>query len=254
MPTLLPILSVEHPCQPQQYPKPRFRAISTRDRLRPEVVAYLPEHNALITRFVPGKLLNAEDVQSPDTMGRIAQTLRRCHDAPIPDHLGEFSVFQTVRDYLNLAAEKNVTMPTSLVEALTALQRVEKGLNSSHPQVLTHNDLLAANFIDDGVNLRVIDWEYGGKGDRFFDLGNFAANLQLTEQQEQALLHAYFGEVRPEDLRHLQIMRLASDLREAAWGYLQSGISKLHSPKYYLDYGAKHFDRFSAAARKANVV
>jgi thiamine kinase-like enzyme len=108
--------------------------------------------------------------------------------------------------------------------------------------------LLAGNFIDDGTAVRLIDWEYAGLGDRFFDLGNFAVNHQLDEGQERALLEAYFGEVRPEHLRRLQLMRLVSDMREATWGYLQAGISTLKPPAEYLKYGREHLDRFLAAA------
>ena len=36
-----------------------------------------------------------------------------------------------------------------------------------------HNDLLNANFIDDGARIRIVDWEYAGMGDRWFDLGNY---------------------------------------------------------------------------------
>ena len=58
-----------------------------------------------------------------------------------------------------------------------------------------HNDLLTANFIlDDGDVLRIIDWEYAGMGDRYFDLGNFAVNNELDDEDEERLLDAYFGE------------------------------------------------------------
>jgi len=57
---------------------------------------------------------------------------------------------------------------------------------------------LGGNFIDDGHTMHLIDWEYGGRGDRFFDLGNFAVNLQLTEEEEKTFLEGYFGEVRAE--------------------------------------------------------
>lgn len=215
----------------------------------PEVVAYLPEHDALVIRFVPGKLLSNDDVRNPEVLRRIAETLRRCHEAPIPDHLGTFSVFDTVRTYVTLARNKNVSVPDSMDGALALMENIEKELSTHDAQSLGHNDLLAANFIDDGATMRLIDWEYGGKGNRFFDLGNFAANLQLDEAQEKAFLQGYFGEVRPEHLRSLHRMRLASDLREAAWGFLQAGISKLHSPQYYLDYAAKHLNRFLSASQ-----
>ena len=115
---------------------------------------------------------------------------------------------------------------------------------------LRDTDLLPANFIDDGTSLRVIDWEYGGLGDRFFDLGNFAANTELDEAQERELLAGYFGEARPEHLRRLRLMRMVSDLREATWGFVQAGVSKLHEPEYYVNYGRKHLERFLAAAAR----
>src|SRR5437899_1372209 len=86
--------------------------------------------------------------------------------------------------------------------------------------------LLGINFIDDGHTIRILDWEYAGMGDLFFDLGNFAVNQSLNEEQCALLLRNYFGGVRPADLAHLHLMRLGSDLRESFWGFLQIGISE----------------------------
>jgi thiamine kinase-like enzyme len=133
------------------------------------------------------------------------------------------------------------------------LAKVENELKTDEPPCLCHNDLLSANFIDDGTSLRVIDWEYGGLGDRFFDLGNFAANAELTEAQEAELLAAYFGEARPEHLRRLRLMRLVSDLREAMWGFVQAGGSTLHEPEYYADHGRMHLARFLTAAARIGI-
>ncbi len=216
-----------------------------------EVIAFLPELNpppfegfggALLVRFVPGVLLKEEHVQNSAMLERIGATLKKCHAAPIDGQVAEFNVFRTIRDYLDKARERKIELPADWSDALRVLQRIESEVSAETP-CLCHNDLLAGNFLDDGQTLRIIDWEYGGRGNRFFDLGNFASNLQLTEEQEKALLLAYFGAARPEDLRRLKLMRLASDLREASWGYLQAAISKLHSPQYYLDYGRRHLDR-----------
>jgi thiamine kinase-like enzyme len=138
-------------------------------------------------------------------------------------------------------------LPSRLPEALAELARLEQKLAAGEPPCLCHNDLLPANFIDDGTRLSIIDWEYAGAGDRFFDLGNFAVNLQLDDAGEKALLTAYFGADRADDRRRLRLMRRVSDLREAMWGAVQAGISTLHSPDYYLDYGRKHLERFLSA-------
>jgi thiamine kinase-like enzyme len=224
-----------------------------------EVVAYLPELNpppfdgfcgALLVRFLKRDLLKPEQVQNPDMLRRIGESLRQCHAAPIDANVGVFSVFDTIRDYLDKARARNVQLPAEWTDALAHLQRIENELTTEEPLCLCHNDLLAGNFVDDGATLRIIDWEYGGRGNRYFDLGNFAVNLQLTDEQERAFLQAYFGEARPADLRRLELMRLASDLREASWGYLQQAISKIEPPKEYgsfANYGKKHLQRMLTA-------
>jgi ethanolamine transporter len=216
----------------------------------PEVVAYLPDHHALVTAFVRGKTLTAEEVRRPELLRRLAATLRRCHDYPAPPDLGTFSPFTAARSYLALARSKHVPLPARLDAALGLVARVERELHTDDPPCLCHNDLLPGNLIDDGAGLRIIDWEYGGLGDRFFDLGNLAVNSQLDDAGERALLAAYRGGAAADaDLRRLRLMRLASDFREAAWGYLQAGVSTLHPAAYYLDYGGRHLDRLLAGAR-----
>jgi thiamine kinase-like enzyme len=76
----------------------------------------------------------------------------------------------------------------------------------------------------------------------FFDLGNLAANGRFSREQEAQLLEYYFGKASPDDLRRLRLMRLASDMREAMWGFLQTGISKLSFD--YDTYALRHFNRF----------
>jgi thiamine kinase-like enzyme len=212
----------------------------------PAVIAYLPAHRALVCAFVPGKLLTQGDVRQPGILARIGQTLRRCHDHPPPAGLGAFCPFTTIRGYRGLAATNGVPLPATLDSAMTLLDRIEAETATDEARCLCHNDLLASNFIDTGAQMRIIDWEYGGLGDRFFDLGNFAVNHQLSADEEQELLTAYLDTPRPHHRRRLRLMRLVSDLREATWGFVQASVSKLHEPAYYLEYGQKHLDRFLA--------
>lgn len=226
-----------------------------------EVIAYLPELDskpfeafcgALLVRFLPGKLLSEEQVHNPEMLHRIGQTLKACHAIPIDDKVAEFNVFATIRDYLDKARERKVKLSAAWDETLALLSRIEAELGHSEPACLCHNDLLAGNFVDDGRVLRIIDWEYGGRGNRWFDLGNFAANLQLTPAQEIAFLEAYFGSTSPHDLRRLQLMRVVSDLRESSWGFLQEAIAKVSPPQKhgsFFKYGEAHLERALGAAK-----
>jgi thiamine kinase-like enzyme len=206
----------------------------------PEVIASIPEHAALITRFVEGQALKPRDAHQPDVLQRSVEALRRYHDGP--PGAGSFSPFETVRDYYAKAKERRVPFPHTIGVAMDLLALIEEGVQSDEPLRPCHDDLLPANFIDDGERVWIIDWEYAGMGDRFFDLGNLAVNHELEEQQEYRLLELYFGEVCAEHLRRLRLMRLASDMRESLWGFLQAGISMLDFD--FLGYGQTHLDRF----------
>jgi thiamine kinase-like enzyme len=205
-----------------------------------EVMAFLPEHHALLTRFVPGRLLEAGDVRALPTMHRIVDALHRYHAGSAG--AGSFSPFVVVREYYTIAWNRQVAFPPSIGEAMDRFGRIEIALKTVEPVCPCHNDLLAANLIDDGSAVRIIDWEYAGMGDRWFDLGNLAANNEFDDQQEHTLLELYWGEARPEALRRLRLMRLASDLRESLWGFLQAGVSTLDYE--FLEYGRTHLDRF----------
>jgi thiamine kinase-like enzyme len=78
-------------------------------------------------------------------------------------------------------------------------------------------------------------------GDPFFDLGNFAANHDLDEAGERALLEAYSGDAGDEALAVLHDMRFMSDFREAMWGVVQQGISDVDFD--FVAYAERHFAR-----------
>ena len=118
-----------------------------------------------------------------------------------------------------------------------------------HQPRANHNDLLAANFLDAGDRVVIVDWEYAGMGDPFFDLGNFAVNNELTDADEERLLEAYFGEpATPRRKAALKLFRFMSDFREAMWGVVQTSVSELDFD--FPDYADKHFKRLTETGRR----
>ncbi len=110
-----------------------------------------------------------------------------------------------------------------------------------------HNDLLNANFILDSAGVRIVDWEYAGMGNRYFDLGNLSINNGLGEGDDERLLAAYFGSpCTVHRLACLRLMRIMSDFREAMWGVVQSVISTVEFD--YAEYAARHFARLEESA------
>jgi thiamine kinase-like enzyme len=205
-----------------------------------EVVHFFPSEDTLVTRFIAGENITPEVAVQPEVLKRIVSAMQ-CYHA-LPAFPGTFSPFETVRTYHKLALAYGVAFPDTLSLVFALMAKIEDALRTVQQIRPCHNDLLASNFIDDGRVIRIIDWEYAGMGDLFFDLGNLAVNQNLNEEQCALLLRFYFGKVQPTDVAHLHLMRLSSDLRESFWGFLQLGISEIDFD--YHEYAHHHLERF----------
>ena len=165
------------------------------------------------------------------------------HDgAPIS---GTFDSFRVVEAYRQTALARGGEVPAAYDDAHAIAAQIE-AQRAGAPPVPCHNDLLTANFLVEGDAIRIVDWEYAGMGDRFFDLANFSINLELDPSQQEALLMAYVGELRSEDVRALRLMRFMSDFREAMWGVVQRTVSTLDFD--FDAYASQHFDRLEQTA------
>ncbi len=87
----------------------------------------------------------------------------------------------------------------------------------------------------------IVDYEYAGMGDVFFDLGNFSVNHSFDDDADRDLLEAYFGEVTAGRWARLKLMRIMSDFREGMWGVVQQGLSSLDVD--YVEYANRHLER-----------
>ena len=206
----------------------------------PEVVAFVD--GCLVTRFVEGEPVPLEEMRRPETLRETAELLRRVHEGPsFPAH---FNAFRVVEAYRRTAVSHGVTIPEEYDAAKRRADQIESELGP-RPEHPCHNDLLNANFIRSPDGIRIVDWEYAGMGDRFFDLANFSVNHELSDGETDVLLEAYFGETREADREHVRLMRFMSDFREAMWGVVQQGISELDFD--FQDYARRHFARLRLA-------
>jgi thiamine kinase-like enzyme len=209
----------------------------------PEVVNFVQPEGYLVTRFVPGRPIPPDEMRAPARIAQVARTLRRYHEGPpIP---ARFDSFRIVDVYRRTAEERGVRIPDAYEwahEQAVAIERA-RGSRDERP---CHNDLLNANFLDEDGELRIVDWEYAGMGDVFFDLANLSINHEFGDLEDRALLEAYFDELRPADAHALRLMRFMSDFREAMWGVVQQGISELDFD--FVGYADEHFARLRRTA------
>jgi thiamine kinase-like enzyme len=211
--------------------------------IAPKVAALLTEPSALVTQFVSGREMNADELREPEAIAEVAHNLRSLHDSgtELPS---DFDPFRLVEQYAETGRAHGSEPPDGYEKAQEAARAIETAVRDrpGHEPVPAHNDLLPANFLRDGTRMQLIDWEYAGMGDRWFDLGNFAANNELDDDQEALLLESYFGEP-PDDGRRatLKLFRFMSDFREGMWGVVQAGVSELDFD--FREYAQKHFER-----------
>jgi thiamine kinase-like enzyme len=209
----------------------------------PEVVAFHEADGYLVTRFLDGRPVPPEEMRAPDTVRRVADVLLTLHDGPVIP--GRFDSFRVVEAYRETAEAYGVRIPEVYRWAKERATRIER-VRGPQPERPCHNDLLNANFIDDGERLRIVDWEYAGMGDRFFDLANLSVNHEFGEAENETLLAAYFAQPTLADRASLRLMRFMSDFREAMWGVVQQGISELDFD--FVAYADEHFRRLRRTA------
>ena len=214
--------------------------------ISPEIVH--ASDGVLVMCFIDGKTLAPEDVNNRLLLERFLPVLKDCHNS-VPGYLRGappfFWVFHVVRDYAASLRDSNSAHLARLPELLDASDQLQSA-SAPFDIVFGHNDLLAANLIDDGDRLWLIDWEYAGFNSPLFDLGGLASNNELTEEDERWLLDAYFETAVTDELwRRYQAMKCASLLRETLW----SMVSEIHSTIDfdYAAYTRENLDRFETS-------
>jgi len=206
----------------------------------PPVVAFLPDSGCFVARFVDGEHIPMADLRDGEVLGSVVRSLRAFHACPpVPS---SFNVFRIIETYAQTAAARGVQPPAAYGDAHALAGRIE-GAFAQNPSPLTtcHNDLLNANFLREGDHTWIVDYEYAGMGDPFFDLGNLAVNNELDPAADELLLRLAFDEVHDRHRARLALMRLMSDFREGMWGVVQQAISTLDED--FEAYATKHIGR-----------
>ena len=182
----------------------------------------------MVCRAAPGRTLSSGSAASPGVLARVAEALRSCHGVPVSQVRGVYSVFADVTGNIGRAGLMGVALPDDADRLATVAGSVDAALRTAPvPAAFCHGDAVPDNMIDDGERVFLIDWEYAGVGDPFFDLGMVAAYHDLGQEQSAELLRACRGTVDRAGLARTELMRTMSDLRDVAWSLVQQAISEL---------------------------
>jgi thiamine kinase-like enzyme len=205
------------------------------------------EPGVLVLDFIEAKTFDEADVREPENLTRIIDLIARVHHdlgAHLTGPVLTFWPFQVNRTYAARLKSDGSSYAGLLPGLMDEAAVLEKAVGPVE-LVVGHNDLLAANVLDEGQNLWLIDWEYGGFNSPLFDLAGLASNNGLTEPQEHAMLEQYFGANSDQRWRAYKAMKCASLMREALW----SMTSEIHSELEfdYAAYTKENMERLNVA-------
>lgn len=188
------------------------------------VVDYLPGRGVLVVEYLPSSTFTDADVAG--NLPRIAEAVRSLHSAE--PFVNRFDFFALHRRYLDIMRTHGFRMPPGYVDLLDNATRMEAALtNRPEPLVSCHNDLLAANFLDDGERVRIIDYEYSGCNEASFELGNIIQEARLTSEHLDELCAAYLGREDPALVARAELWGIMAAYGWTLWGTIQAGASDL---------------------------
>ncbi len=190
----------------------------------PPVLGRLPGVGTLITELVPG--IHLEGDHFAERLEDVVALLKRFHRSGSVK--GSFPIHRVVEWHARDASAHQVIAPPAYERLHQQSRRIEAAFAKAPlPPVPCHNDLLPANVLFGEDQVWLLDFEYAGMNDVFFDLGNLAVNAGLDVANERRLLWLYFGVISESAFARLQLMKMMSEFREGMWAVVQQAISTL---------------------------
>lgn len=210
------------------------------------VIAYLPDDLTMVLGFIDGVTFRDESFAIPGNVERVAAACRRLHDGPV--FVNSFDMFDVQSGYLELVLEHGYRLPARYLDYSNQADRIRAALRvRAEPLVACHNDLLAGNFIDDGLDIRLIDYEYAGNNDPCFELGNIWSECHLSLDQLELLIRSYYRGFRRSRLARARLQGLMSQYGWTLWASIQAATSSIDFD--YWTWGMEKYERAVAAFR-----
>ena len=216
-------------------------------------VLYFDEADGLmLTRFVDGAAtMNGERFKDLGAVARAATAFRRMHECG-RSFATEFNLFQKMDEYLDYLRKKNARIPDGYADVQKEAEAVRAAL-AARPAPLRpcHCDPLAENFLDTGERIYIIDWEYAGNNDPMWDLGDVSVEAGFGDDQDAALLDAYFGGRPPAaQVGRMVMYKAMCDLLWTLWGVIQ--VVNENPVDDFWAYATGRFERCKALMGRAD--
>lgn len=206
--------------------------------IAPEIYYYDPKTGSQLCEFIKADTMHPEDFNNnPDVVVKSAEIMRKYHDSGL-EFKSTLNPIAKIKEYLEILQENGFDKRYDEWNRIAdRLEKIEEAYKKNPPKLVPcHNDTLAENFMYDGKVMRVIDWEYGGMNDRFYDMSCVFVENPLNKEHEELYLKTYFGaEPNEEQRARVLINKFLVNAHWSMWSLVQITYGKDHD--FYWEYG-----------------
>jgi thiamine kinase-like enzyme len=190
------------------------------------VIDYRPDLGILLIGYLEGTTLSNADFARPGVIAKVATGCRTLHRGP--RFRNDFDMFAIQPEYLKIVTDNGFRIPADYHDFADRFERARRVLAATdQTTVPCNNDLLAANFVEDGDKVWLIDYEYAGNNDPCFELGNTSCECRLSSDQREELVTAYYGRALRHKIARARLQGIVGMYGWTLWGCIQSGSSPL---------------------------
>jgi thiamine kinase-like enzyme len=202
----------------------------------PAVAYQIDPEGALVIDFVDGEVMHQNTmVGNPERIKQVVETVKVFHTCAT--FKNQIHLFDMIRKYTKIAKDLGTPWPDWVETTLAAMDAVEQATQRSpETPVACHNDLLSENFIIDADGkMWIIDWEYGGMTDPYFDLGDFVMEHEFSPEEERLIIETYCGQMDERAFGRLMLYKALSGVWWGVWAMIQHTVS--HIDFDYMEWG-----------------
>ena len=202
----------------------------------PAVAHVIEPEKAMVIVFVDGEIMHPDTMAGhPERIKQAVEAVRVYHDKAVFEN--KIEVFDMLRRYTKVAQDIGAPMPERLAAMLTVMDDIEAATKRDPvPDVASHNDLLSENFIIDADGkMWIIDWEYGGMTDPYFDLGDHVMEHPYSRDEERLIIETYCGTMDERYFARLMLYKALSGVWWGVWAMIQHTVSQIDFD--YMEWG-----------------
>jgi thiamine kinase-like enzyme len=206
----------------------------------PQVAGYLAGQGVLVVGWLEAATFTDADLDDSAGLARVAATCARLHAGP--RFVNTFDMFAIQRGYLDIVRDRGYRLPPRYADFAGQVAEIRRAMAvRAEGLVPCHNDLLAANIMDDGQRTWFIDYEYSGNNDACFDLGNIWSEANLSLERLEELVFTYYGYASPAKLARARLFGLMSKYGWTLWASIQDSTSDVDFD--FWSWGMEKYER-----------